>query len=387
MATTDHDLDELLGAPPPADAHAPRLIPWGWQAFLLAVAVVDVLCFVAGYVPWSGGRQGLHRGDVVAAAVLGLALGGALGLLLTWAAARRAERLGVTAEEAALAADELPFASGAQRMTDIAGSLGLAALLIVVGALSAAVFTGARHWAAFALASLNGIAGMVVPFLWHRFPRANAAFYVWLDERNAPFDREAAARAAAHRARLAEIRDRIEAGEKARRARLDRLPRVPPPWYVSPTVVWAPLALAALLDILLLFSPGLAHMGAGRVVWRMIVHWVWGAIGTGLLWGLLSWNYVEVGDQVSRRWSARDWSAGISAIILEVALGLIGLALLVGLFGDWALRLACWNLIAPTFLLTWLLRDIRRTAREHYGRSAVKGLAEPAAVAEDEEEV
>jgi small-conductance mechanosensitive channel len=119
----------------------------------------------------------------------------------------------------------------------------------------------------------------------------------------------------------------------------------------------------------------------------MVVNWVWGGVVVAVIWGALSWNYVEVGDQVSRRWSARDWSAGISAIVLEVALGLVGIVLIVGLFGGWALRLVCWNLAAPAFVLSWLLRDIRRTAREHYARGAARGPAEAAPVAEDEEEV
>jgi hypothetical protein len=211
---------------------------------------------------------------------------------------------------------------------------------------------------------------------------------VWLDERNAPFDPGAAQRAAEHRARLADIRARIEAGEQALRERLDRTPRVPPPWYLCPEAAWLIPLPALVLDLVILFSPGArgwVHGSVGAALWGMLVHWIWGAIAIAILWALLSWYYVEVSDQVSRRWAGRDWSEGASSLALELALGLIALALLVGLVGGGGLRFACWNLVAPSFLLYGVLRDIRDTAREHYGRSL--GKPPPVAAAEDEAEV
>ncbi len=386
MATDDRDLDELLDAEPAA-APAPRLVSWGWGLFLLALTVADLLCLIVGTVPWSGGQQGLHREGTFGLVVVGLVLGAAWGLLLTWAISRRSARFGVTDDEAALAGDEFDLLMGARRETSALGRLGFWGLFVCAGVLTA-LFVGGPHGATpFVLLFSNGVGGLALPLLWRRFRRANAVFRVWLDERNAPFDPAAADRAAAHRERVADIRARLEAGERTWRERLARFPRVPPPWYVSPSALWAPLVLAVLVDVVLLFAPRGAHLTAGGVVGHVLVSWFWGAIGWAVIWGLLSWSYIEVADQVSRRWSARDWSAGLSAIGLEVALGLIAVFFLAGLFGGWAVRLVCWNLIAPSFAMTWLIRDIRRTAREHYARSMGRQPSAAPAVSEDEEEV
>jgi hypothetical protein len=393
MSTVDREFEDLLGESGVTDRPAPLLIPWGWRLFFILLLGFDLVCLFIGRVPWSGGAQGLDRADAVLSIVVGLGLGAVIALLAEAVAASRAAQFGLTAEEAALAADELSILTRPRR-PGRASFVMLGALICILCALFAKfAFKQAGLPAATVFVGLHAVTGLAIPVLWRKFIWANETFLAWMDEKNAPFDEAAAERAAAHRARLGEITARVHEAEDRLRERLDRMSRVPPPWYLLPKAMWVLPAIAVLLDLLLLFSPGAraTALGVGNA---SVLRLIGGALGVGLqgcvliavIWALLSWYYVSISDQVSRQWAGRDWSGGLSAVAVEVIVGGMAIAVIASLLAGWGPRFLIWNLLAPSFLLVGVLRDIRDTANEHHDRGLKRRAAEAGATPDTDDE-
>jgi len=392
MSTEDRELEDLLGEPVTVDRPAPQLIPWGWRVYFILLLGFDLVCLLIGRVPWSGGEQGLGRADAVLAIVVGLGLGALIALLAEAIAASRATQIGLSAEEAALGADELSILTRPQRPGRSSFVMLGAAICILCALFVKFAFQGASLPAGTVFVGLHVLTGLAIPVLWRKFTRANEAFLAWVDEKNAPFDEAAAERAAARRARLDDITARIHQAEDELRERLDSMPRIPPPWYLAPEAMWAVLALAVVLDVILLFSPGaraaaLDAQSAGvlRLLWSTLGLVLQGCVLIGIVWAFLSWYYVAISDQVSRLWTGRDWSGGLGAIAVEIVMAGMAIALTASLLVGWGPRFLMWNLLAPAFLLVGVLRDIRDTADEHYQRSLKKRAAEAGPTPEEEE--
>jgi hypothetical protein len=281
-------------------------------------------------------------------------------------------------------ADELSILTRPSRVGR-AGVVPLIALVWVLCTLLArCVFPEASLPATTVFVALHTLAGLALPILWRSHQAFRVEFLAWLDERNAPFDPAAATRAAAHRARVAGLVARIRQAEDGTRQRLFGMARGAPPVYLVPQAMWAPLALALLLDIILLVSPGareaaLAARSAGvpLVLWRTVCLWIGSLILVGVAYSLLAWYYTQIGDQVGRQWSARDWSGGVGAVAVEVLYGGLAVALLLSLLLGWHARFVVWNLLAATPLLIGVLRDIRDIAAQHY-RDSINERADEA---------
>jgi hypothetical protein len=393
MSTDDQELEELLAEATTVDRPPPQLIPWGWRAFLIVLLGFDLVCLLIARVPWSGGEQGLGRADAVLAIVVGLGLGALIALLAEAVAASRAAQIGLTVEEAALAADELSILTRPRR-PGRASFVMLGAVVCVLCALFVKfAFKGAGLPTGTVFVGLHVVTGLAVPVLWRKFALANEAFEIWMAEKNAPFDEAAAKRAAAYRARMDDIVARVRQAEDELRERLDRMPRVPAPWYLVPEAMWAVLALAVVVDLILLFSPGTRALALGvenpsvyRLIWSTFGLVLQGCVLIGVIWALLSWYYVAISDQVSRLWAGRDWSGGLSAVAVEILMAGMAVPLLASLLVGWAPRFVTWNLLAPAFLLVAVLRDIRDTADEHYRRSLKKRATEAGPTPEANEE-
>jgi hypothetical protein len=393
MSTDDQELQELLGEPSVVDRAPPQLIPWGWRVFLGLLLGFDVVCLLIGRVPWSGGEHGLGRDDLVLAILVGLALGALIALLAEAVAASRAAQIGLTAEEAALAADELSILTRPRRPGRMSFVL-LGAVICVLCALFAKfAFKDASLPAATVFVGLHVVTGLAIPVLWRKFTQANYAFEVWVDQKNAAFDEQAAKRAAGHQERLDDITRRIHEAEDGLRERLDRMPRSAPPWYLVPEAMWVPLGLAVVLDLILLFSPGaraialdIQNASVLRLIWGVLALAIQGCVLIGIIWGFLSWYYMAVSDQISRQWAGRDWSGGLGAVAIELLMAGMTVAILAALLAGWMPRFVVWNLLAPAFLLVGVLRDIRDTAEEHYLRTLKKHAAEAGPTPADDEE-
>lgn len=393
MSTDDQELEDLLGEPLVVDRPPPQLIPWGWRIFLLLLFGFDLVCLLIGRVPWSGGEEGLSRADAVLAIVVGLGLGALIALLAEAVAVSRAARIGLTAEELALAADELSILTRPRRPGRMSFVLLGAAICVLCALFAKFAFKGAGLTSATVFVGVHVVTGLAIPVLWRKFTRANEGFEAWMDDKNAPFDEEAAKRAAAHRERLGDITRRIHEAEDRLRERLDQMPRIAPPWYLVPEAMWAPLGLAILLDLILLFSPGARSVAVGvqdasvlRLAWGMVALAIQGCVLVGIVWAFLSWYYVAISDQVSRQWAGRDWSGGLGAVAIELLMAAMAIAIIASLLAGWGPRFVVWNLLAPALILTGVVRDIRDAADEHYQRSLKKRAAEAGPTPEDEEE-
>ncbi|MBM3498176.1 MAG: hypothetical protein FJX74_05850 [Armatimonadetes bacterium] len=373
MATHDPELSELLDEPPAGRA-APVLVPWGWRIFFVLLAGFDLVCLIAGRVPWSGGARGLDRLDTLVILLVGTGLGLVIGLVAEAVAASRAAQLGLTAEESRLIADDLSILTRPSRSSRVS-IVPLVALVWVLCTLAAKlVFREASLPATTVFIALHALTGLALPVLWRSYQSAYGEFQAWLDAKNAPFDAEAARRAAAHRARLADLRDRVHVAEDELKERLDKLPRVAPPGYLAPWAVWIPTGLALLLDAYLLCSPearaaAVDGGGAGKLIWLALGLWVQSCIVIGIAYAFIAWYYQSIADQASRQWHGRDWSGGVSVVAIEALFGGLALALLAGLALGWHVRFVAWNILAATPLLLGVLTDIRRLAVEHHERS------------------
>ncbi len=400
MTAHDPELDELLGEPA-ADRPAPVLVPWGWRLFLVLLAGFDVVCLVVGRVPWSGGARGLDRLDTLLILLVGTAMGLAIGLVAEAVAASRAAQLGLTAQEARLAADELSILTRPARPSRVSIVPLVALIWILCTLLARFVFREASLPASTVFIALHALTGLALPVLWRSYQNAHYEFQVWLDEKNTPFEAAAAERAAAHRARVEALRARVQAAEDELQERLGKMPRVAPPPYLAPWAMWIPLAAAVVLDIFLLASPearaaaiGVPGAGVGKLIWSTLGLWVQSCVLIGVVYALLAWYYQSIADQVSRQWQGRDWSGGLAAVAIEALYGGLVLVILAGLLLGWHSRLVSWNIVAAAPLLIGVLVDIRRTAADHHERSVQqraeevgpppKRKAEPEAEAEPE---
>ncbi|MGQ9732520.1 MAG: hypothetical protein ACUVX8_14760 [Candidatus Zipacnadales bacterium] len=375
MSTTDYELEPSLEEDV-VDRPPPQLVPTGWRLFFVLLAGFDIVCFLLGRVPWTGERHGLDRLDTLLVLVVGVGLGGVIGLLAEAIAASRATAIGLSPAEMALAADELSILTRPPRPTRLSIVPLVAAVLIACTLVARIAFAEASLPAVTVFFALHVLTGLAIPVLVRSYRRAHDEFQVWLDEKNAPFDAEAAKRVALHRTRVAEIITKIRATEDELRSRLDQMPRVAPPCYLQPLLMWVPFGLAVLLDFLLLASPATRDAALGSqgmnwwtLLWRIIVLWVQSCVLMGIVWALLSWYYVDIADQASRQWRGRDWSGGPSAIAIELVYGGVALAFAISLLLGWGARFATWNALAATPLLVGVLTDIRNTAAEHYQRS------------------
>jgi len=379
MSDLEPELEPLLDEAP-ADRPPPVLVPWGWRLFFLLLAGFDVVCLLIGRVPWSGGKHGLDRADTLLTLVVGLGVGIAISLLAEALAADRAREIGLRPDEARLVADELSILTRPSR-AGRASIVPLIALVWIICTLFARfAFRHAALPSATVFLALHALTGLALPVLWRTYQTAHDDFQAWLDDKSAPFDPEAAERAAAHRARVAEITRRIRRAEDELRERLDKMPRVAPPLYLAPKAMWVPLVLALLLDLYLLFSPdaraaalAVKSAGPGRLIWSMLGLWVEGCVLIGIVYALVAWYYVAIADQASRRWSGRDWSGGLAAIAVEIVIGGMALALLLGLVG-WHARFVLWNVLIAAPLLIGVLADIRDNAAQHHERSTKQRL-------------
>ena len=375
MTAHDSELDALLDEPVP-DRPPPILVPWGWRIFFVLLAGFDVVCLLKGRVPWSGGERGLDRVDTLVILVIGIAVGLAIALIAEAVAASRAARIGLTAEEARLVADDLSILTRPSR----AGRMSIVPLValvwIVCTLFARLIFREASLPAATVFIALHALTGLALPVLWRSYETAHDEFQVWLDEKNAPFDPLAAERAAAHRAHLLDIRRRIHAADDELKERLDKMPRVAPPGYLQPWAMWITPGLALLLDIGLVSSPGTREIalaakgaGVGKLLWSMLGLWVESCVLIGVVYAVLAWYYQSIGDQVSRQWHGRDWSGGLAAVAIEALYGGLALALLLSLLLGWPARFIVWNVLIAAPLLIGVLADIRKTAAEHHERS------------------
>jgi hypothetical protein len=375
MTAHDPELDALLDEPAP-DRPAPVLVPWGWRIFFVLLAGFDIVCLLRGRVPLSGGERGLDRIDTLVILVIGVAVGLAISLVAEAVAASRAAQIGLTAEEARLVADDLSILTRPSRAGRVSIVPLVALVLIVCTFLAKLIFSDASLSAATVFIALHALTGLALPVLWRSYETAHDEFQSWLDEKNAPFDPLAARRAAAHRARFAGILGRVRAAEDDLKERLDKMPRVAPPVYLQPWAMWVTPALALLLDIVLLFSPGtreaaLAATGAGvgKLIGSLLGLWVESCVLLGVVYAVLAWYYQAIGDQVSRQWHGRDWSGGLAAVAIEVLYGALALAVLFSLLWGWHARFVVWNVLIAAPLLFGVLADIRKTAAEHHERS------------------
>jgi hypothetical protein len=374
MTAHDPELDQLLDEPL-GDRPPPMLVPWGWRIFFALLIGLDIVCLLVGRVPWSGAPHGLDRVDVLLILVVGTALGLGTAVAAETIAASRAATLGLTAEEARLAADELSILTRPLR-AGRASIVPLVALVWIVCTLLARfVFRGASLPAATVFIALHSLAGLALPVLWRSYQQAHEDFQLWLDEKNAPFDPLAAERVAAHRAHTDGLHGRVRAAEDELKERLDRMPRVAPPVYLVPWAMVVPPALALVLDLILLFSPGAreavlgVNAGVGKLVWSTLGLWIESCVLIGVLYAVLAWYYASIADQVSRQWPGRDWSGGLGAVAIEVLYGSLLLAVLLSLILGGHARFVMWNVAAATPLLIGVLADIRNTAAQHHQRS------------------
>lgn len=375
MSAPNAHFDELLDEP--TDFRSPPvLVPWGWRLFFALLAGFDIVCLIIGHVPWSGGVRGLDRFETLVIVVVGIGIGLLIAIAAEAVAANRAAKIGLTPQEAALAADDLSILTRPSRAGRASVVPIIALVWVVCTLLAKFVFQGASLPATTVFIGLHALTGLALPVLWRSYKMAHYEFQVWLDEKNAPFDAAAQERTARHRARLAYIRRRIYEAEDSLRERLAKMPRVAPPRYLLPWAMWIPPALALLLDLFLLGSPeareiALAAKGAGvgKLIWSTLGLWVESCVLIGVVYGLLAWYYQSIADQVSRQWQGRDWSGGLAAVAIEVLYGGIALALLVSLALGWQSRFIVWNVLAATPLLVGVLADIRATAAEHHERS------------------
>ncbi len=382
MANSDLELERLLDEDVAPDIPAPKLIPTGWLIFLVLFAGFDVVCFVIGRVPWTGGTDGLHRLDIVFTLVIGTLVGFAVSLITEAVATSRAAALGLSREDSDLVADELSVLTRQHRIGRASVLTLIAAVWVICGIIAGLLFRHASLPVATVYVALHALVGLAIPVCWRNFKRSSAEFQVWLDEKNGAFEPEAAARAKAHRKHVAELIDVVRTAEDELRERCDTMPRVPAPIYLQPHAMWVLPALAIIVDIILLASPdarsaALAVDKAGVLLalWRMLGLWIQGCIVVGVVWALMSWYYVDIADQVSRQRDARDWSAGgLATYAVEAVIAALFVSVLIGLIliGGWAAPFVLWNLLLPTPILYGVLKDIKDTADEHYDRNIRK---------------
>jgi hypothetical protein len=374
MTAHDSELDALLDDAP-THRPVPMLVPWGWRIFFALLAGFDLICLIVGRVPWTG-RPGLDRLDTLVILLVGTGLGLAIALAAEAVAASRAAQLGLTPEESRLIADDLSILTRPSRPSRVSIVPLVALVWVLCTLLAKLVFRGASLPPSTVFIALHALTGLALPVLWRSYQSAHDEFQAWLDERNAPYDPAAAGRAAARRARLADLRGRVHEAEDALQERLSKLPRVAPPPYLVPWGMWIPLGLALLVDAYLLSSSvartaalGGDASGIGRLIWATLGLWVQSCVVIGVVYAFLAWYYQSIADQTSRQWHGRDWSGALGAVGVEALYGGLALALLAGLIFGWHARFVLWNTIAATPLLIGVLTDIRKAAAEHHERS------------------